>query len=164
MKATSAFQTILAKMPKVSKPVKNFLSELLVVFLSLKGRYCFRNISRWSSFCAHTVSRNFAKGFDFYLFEQQFLDTFLQGKKLIAVVDCSFVTKAGKASFGLDTFFSSTIGKAVKGLELSLIALVDILCRKLGFTSAINKGSFQPRRTADKGRFRGRRKPGGLLS
>jgi hypothetical protein len=46
------------------------------------------------------------------------------------VVDCSFVTKAGKASFGLDTFFSSTIGKAVKGLELSLIALVDTQTRE----------------------------------
>jgi hypothetical protein len=130
MKATSAFQTILAKMPKVSKPVKNFLSELLVVFLSLKGRYCFRNISRWASFCEHTISRNFAKGFDFYLVEQQFLDTFLQGKKLIAVVDCSFVTKAGKATFGVDKFFSSTVKKAVKGLELSLIALVDIQTRE----------------------------------
>jgi hypothetical protein len=130
MKATIAFQTIVAKMPKVSKPVKSFLSELLVVFLSLKGRYCFRNISRWATFCEHTISRNFAKRFDFYLFEQQFVDTFLQGKKLIAVVDCSFVIKAGKASFGLDRFFSSTAGKAVKGLELSLIGLVDIQTRE----------------------------------
>jgi hypothetical protein len=125
MKATSAFQAILAKMPKVSKPVKNFLSELLVVFLSLKGRYCFRNISRWASFCEHTVSRNFAKAFDFYLFQQGFIDSFLEDKQLIAVIDCSFVTKSGKATFGLDKFFSSTVKKAVKGLELSLIALVD---------------------------------------
>jgi hypothetical protein len=130
MKATSGFQTIVAKMPKVSKPVKDFLSQLLVVFLSMKGRYCFRNISRWAAFCAHTVSRNFAKGFDFYGFQQQFMDSFLEGKKLIAVVDCSFVTKAGKATFGLDKFFSSTVKKAVKGLELSLIGLVDIESRE----------------------------------
>jgi hypothetical protein len=130
MKATSAFQTILAKMPKVSKPVKDFISELLVVFLSLKGRYCFRNISRWACFCEHTVSRNFAKAFEFYQFQQLFMDTLLSDKKLIGVVDCSFVSKAGKASFGLDKFFSSTIKKAVKGLELSLIALVDIQTRE----------------------------------
>jgi hypothetical protein len=130
MKATSAFQTIVAKMPQVSKPVKGFLSQLVVVFLSLKGRYCFRNMSRWATFCEHTISRNFAKKFDFYLFEQQFIDSFLQGKKLIAVVDCSFVTKAGKATFGLDKFFSSTVKKAVKGLELSLIGLVDIQTRE----------------------------------
>jgi hypothetical protein len=101
-----------------------------VVFLSLKGRYCFRNLSRWASFCEHTISRNFAKGFDFYLFGQQFVDTFLQDKQLIVVVDCSFVTKAGKATFGLDKFFSSTVKKAVKGLELSLIGLVDIQTRE----------------------------------
>ncbi len=130
MKATIALQTIVAKMPKVSKPVKHFLSQLLVVFLSLKGRYCFRNISRWASFCEHTLSRNFAKGFDFYLFQQRFIDTFLAERKLIAVVDCSFVTKAGKATFGLDKFFSSTVKKAVKGLELSLIALVDVESRQ----------------------------------
>jgi hypothetical protein len=130
MKATSGFQTIVAKMPKVSKPVKNFLSELVLVFLSLKGRYCFRNISRWACFCEHTVSGNFAKKFDFYQFQQQFINSFFEGKKLIAVVDCSFVTKAGKATFGLDKFFSTTAGKAVKGLELSLIALVDIHTRE----------------------------------
>lgn len=105
MKATSAFQTILAKMNKVSKPIECFLSELLVVFLSLKGRYCFRNISRWASFCEHTISRNFANNFAFYGFQQLFFDSFFEGKKLIAVVDCSFVTKAGKATFGLDKFF-----------------------------------------------------------
>jgi hypothetical protein len=38
MKATSAFQTIIAKMNKVSKPIDRFLSELLLVLLSLKGR------------------------------------------------------------------------------------------------------------------------------
>jgi hypothetical protein len=130
MKATSAFQTIIAKMNKVSKPLEYFLSELLIVFLSLKGRYCFRNISRWASFCEHTVSRNFAKGFDFYSFQQSFIDTYLTGKKLIGVIDCSFVTKSGKATFGLDKFFSSTVKKAVKGLELSLIALVDIETRE----------------------------------
>lgn len=117
-------------MPTVSKPVKSFLSELLVVFLSLKGRYCFRNISRWGSFCEHTISRNFAKKFDFYGFQQGFIDSFFKGKKWIAVVDCSFVTKAGKATFGVDKFFSSTAGKAVKGLELSLIGLVDIETRE----------------------------------
>lgn len=106
------------------------MSELVAIFLSLKGRYCFRNISRWASFCEHTVSRNFTKAFDFYSFQQAFMDSFLQGKKLIAVVDCSFVTKAGKATFGLDKFFSSTVSKAVKGLELSLIGLVDIDSRE----------------------------------
>jgi hypothetical protein len=130
MKATSAFQTIIGKMPKVSKPLKSFLSELIVVFLSLKGRYCFRNISRWACFCEHTMSRNFAKKFDFYGFQQVFMDTFLKGKKLIAVVDCSFITKSGNATFGLDKFFSSTLKKAVKGLELSLIALVDTKSRE----------------------------------
>ncbi|MDO1451842.1 transposase [Rhodocytophaga aerolata] len=130
MKAISAFQTILAKMNKVSKPLESFLNELLIVFLSLKGRYCFRNLSRWASFCEHTISRNFAKAFDFYLFQQQFMDCFLQGRKLIAVVDCSFVTKAGKATFGVDKFFSSTVKKAVKGLELSLIALADTESRE----------------------------------
>ena len=130
MKATSAFQTIVAKMSNVSKPMERFLTQLLIVFLSLKGRYCFRNMGRWASFCEHTVSRNFARAFDFYGFQQLFIDSFLQGKKLIAVVDCSFVTKAGKVTFGLDKFFSSTVKKAVKGLELALISLVDIETRE----------------------------------
>lgn len=43
------------------------------------------------------------------------------------MVDCSFVTKA---TFGVDKFFSSTAAKAVKGLELSLIGLVDIESRE----------------------------------
>ncbi len=83
-----------------------------------------------ASFCEHTISRNFAKGFDCYPFGQGFIDTYLAGKKLIGIIDCSFITKSGKATFALDKFFSSRVKKAVKGLELSLIGLVDIQIRE----------------------------------
>jgi len=45
---------------------------------------------------------------------------------MIAVMDCSFIAKSGKKTFGLDQFYNSTQGRVEKGLEVSLVAVVDV--------------------------------------
>jgi hypothetical protein len=44
----------------------------------------------------------------------------------IAVMDCSFVTKSGKKTYGLGKFWDSKQSKAKKGLEISTLAVVDV--------------------------------------
>ncbi|MGL5922220.1 transposase [Chroococcidiopsis sp.] len=41
-------------------------------------------------------------------------------------MDCSFIAKSGKKTFGLDQFYNSTQGRVEKGLEVSLVAVVDV--------------------------------------
>ena len=50
--------------------------------------------------------------------------------QVIAAMDCSFITKSGKKTYGLDRFWNGCAGKALKGLEISLLSLIDIRTRK----------------------------------
>jgi hypothetical protein len=45
---------------------------------------------------------------------------------MITVMDCSFIAKSGKKTFGLDQFYNSTQSRVSKGLEVSLVAVVDV--------------------------------------
>lgn len=51
---------------------------------------------------------------------------FLGGQDWIAVSDCSYIAKSGKKTYGLDKYWSGCSGKALKGLELSALALVSV--------------------------------------
>ncbi|HLP87015.1 MAG TPA: transposase [Nostocaceae cyanobacterium] len=44
----------------------------------------------------------------------------------IAATDCSFIHKSGKKTYGIDYFYNSSRGKASKGLEISVVAIVDV--------------------------------------
>lgn len=50
----------------------------------------------------------------------------VMGKTLVMIVDGSFLKKAGKHTPGLGKFWEGKAGKAIKGLELQSVALVDL--------------------------------------
>lgn len=52
----------------------------------------------------------------------------------IGLVDCTFVPKKGKATFGLDKFWSSCAGKAQCGLEVSMLARVNVVTKRCSAT------------------------------
>lgn len=41
-------------------------------------------------------------------------------------MDCSFIAKSGKKTFGLDLFYHGSHSRVEKGLEVSLVAVVDV--------------------------------------
>jgi hypothetical protein len=47
-------------------------------------------------------------------------------REQIAAMDASFVTKSGKKIWGLDWFYNGSRGKSEKGLEISVIVVVDV--------------------------------------
>jgi len=49
----------------------------------------------------------------------------MQGET-IAALDCSYIPKAGSKTFGIDRFWSGCANRAIKGLELSLVCLIDV--------------------------------------
>ncbi len=53
-------------------------------------------------------------------------------------MDCSFISKSGKQTYGLDKFYNSKQGKAEKGLEISTLAIVDV-----DYSSAYNLSTRQ---------------------
>lgn len=98
---------------------------LFATILALPGKLNFRNLSRFGSYCEKTYARHFADAFDFTGFNKLLLQNQL-GDEVIAAIDTSFIPKSGKKTYGLDRFFDGCLRKARRGLELSVIALVDV--------------------------------------
>lgn len=118
---------ILDKMAKICKPQKKFVVEVLSVILGARGKMNFRNMSRYSEFTEKTFSRNYEKPFNFAEFNQHALSlVFVADATLIAAFDPSFIKKSGKTTYGKDYFWNGSASKAEKGLELGLLAVVDV--------------------------------------
>ena len=56
----------------------------------------------------------------------------------IIVLDASFVSKSGKQTYGLDYFWNGCHRRSEKGLEVSSVAIVDVL-RNTGFTLSVRQ-------------------------
>ena len=123
----SIFNTIVLQLGNISKPQKDFLSELFEVIFSLYGKGNFINLSRFSKFNECTFRRNFSKFFDWVQFNYLIINMYyIPSQVLIALIDCSFISKSGKKTFGLDKFWSGVSSKALKGLEISVLSLLNV--------------------------------------
>lgn len=119
--------TIIARIDVKDKWQQTFLLELFELIYSIQGRLTFENMARYSVFNECTFRRNFKKFFDWLDFNWQMLQWggLDFSNPVIAAIDCSYLPKAGKCTYGLDRFFSSVAGKAKRGLEISLLSLID---------------------------------------
>jgi len=74
-----------------------------------------------------TYRRQFAKKLNFIEFNRIGNKVAIPESAVkIAVLDCSFVVKSGKKTYGLGKFWDGKQGKAEKGLEISTLAVVDV--------------------------------------
>jgi len=116
---------ILDGLQHIHKPQLNFLSVLFTTIFVCQARINFSALARHSAFNEKTYRRNFRKKFDFARLNQKII-----GQSNCAIeafaMDASFIKKSGKATFGLDKFWNGGAGKAEKGLEASIISLVDV--------------------------------------
>jgi hypothetical protein len=118
---------ILNRIPGITKPQRKFLAILFHAILATHSKINFLNLARHSSLHEKTFRRQFRKDFDFPRFNQLTIDTALDNLNHKAFAqDASFINKSGKKTFGLDNFWNGCASKAQKGLEISLIAIVDL--------------------------------------
>ena len=88
----------------------------------MRGRVNFTNLARYSAFCEQTFRRHFRKAFDWVAFNLVFCRLRRHsGEPLIGAFDCTYLPKSGKKTWGLGYFFSSTAGKNMRGLEVSIL-------------------------------------------
>jgi len=132
-------EKVFQHMSGVSKPQRKFLTALFATFMCLRGRANFRNLSRYGGFCEKTCSRQFRRDFDFTAFNRLSLTPVIDdGGISAAAFDCSFVPKSGKLTDGLAKFYNGSRGKAEKGLEISLLSLIDIT-RNTAYTLSVQQ-------------------------
>lgn len=91
------------------------------------GKVNYTNLSRYSDLSERTYRRHFQRGLGFECLNQGLIEQARtpEGAQ-IAVVDCTFVEKSGRHTYGLDWFYNRRTQRAEKGVELSVIGIVDV--------------------------------------
>ncbi|MCB0196329.1 MAG: transposase [Anaerolineae bacterium] len=98
-----------------------------MTILLMRGKVNFRNLSRYSDYCEKTYARHYQRTFAFVEFNERLLQNLVPaGHELMGVMDCSFIPKSGKETYGLGYFYNSSQDKATKGLEISVLGVVDV--------------------------------------
>lgn len=121
-------ESIFKKVKVKNKWQKKFMVELFELIFGIQGRVNFCNLSRYTDLDESTFRRNFSLYFDWLSLNLalMFMGGLTFSNPVIAAIDCSYIPKAGKKTFGLDRFWSGVAGRAKKGLELSVLSLIDV--------------------------------------
>ena len=118
---------ILDRMSGVAKPQRKFLLTLFTTMLVTRTHLNFLNLSRHSSLSEKTYRRQFRKSFDFASLNQTAIAQAVpEASPKLFAQDTSFSAKSGKHTYGLDTFWDGTAARPQKGLEVSLISILDV--------------------------------------
>jgi len=110
----------------LTKPTKTFLKVILDTFTIYRGKANYTNLSRYCDFTEKTIRRWFSKGILCLSINSTLLRHIPSNHEKIGAIDASFIRKSGKHTAGLAMFWSGCDGKSKKGLEMSLITIVDI--------------------------------------
>lgn len=103
------------------------------------GKANFTNLSRYSDYSERTYRRQYRQEVDFIKFHAALIGTAIDAdREQIAAIDCSFIGKSGTKTWGLDHFYNGSAGKAEKGLEISVIAVVDVAAHQ-GYTLSVQQ-------------------------
>lgn len=118
-------EKVVNKLQGITKPSKKFFISTIILFLSLRGRYNFKGMSRYSSSCEMTFHNQFEKDFDFLDFNIELCTGQLKGRRIL-VFDPSYLPKSGKHTPNVDYYYSGCLGRPAKGLEIGGLAAVGI--------------------------------------
>ena len=108
----------------IGKAQTKFMMVLFSSLLVVRGKVNFVNLSRYSGFCERSLRRWYSRPFNFEAFNRHCLAQLSATQTLLFAMDASFLPKSGRKTYGLDWFWNGCLGRAEKGLEIALIALV----------------------------------------
>jgi DDE superfamily endonuclease len=116
-----------------------------VTLLVVCGKTNFTNLSRYGDYSEKTYRRQYQKSFDFIrLNAETIAEAIPFHREQVSAIDCSFIPKSGKTTWGVDSFYNGSIGKPEKGLEISVISIVDVdACQ--GYTLSVQQTPFTKR-------------------
>lgn len=98
------------------------------------GKVNYTNLSRYSNLTEKTYRRHYHRGIALEPLNQALIGEFsAPDSEQIIVVDCTFVQKSGRQTYGLDWFYNGKSQRPEKGLEWSVVSIVDV-CQQTGYT------------------------------
>lgn len=116
---------ILNKLPNINKRRKDFIVEIFILLLSVKGRINFLQLSRYGNYKEQSYRQQFEKKFNFLEFNKQLVHS-TGGNKYAIEFDPSYINKSGKSTPEVGYFWSGVAGRAKWGLEIAGIAAIDL--------------------------------------
>ncbi len=116
---------ILDGMSSLNKCRKDFVCEVFVLFLCIRGRINFLQLGRFGFYKEQRYRQQFEKQFNFLEFNKQLVLT-SGGSKYAIAFDPSYISKSGKKTPGLGYFWSGCAGRPKWGLEIAGLAAIDI--------------------------------------
>jgi len=117
--------SVLSKMDLIKKSRSRFFTEILVLFLGMRGRHNFLQMSREGSRNEKSFRYQFEKSFDWLSFNRNLVKQYGSDEVIIGF-DPSYISKSGKYSPGLGYFYSGCKGSYARGLELGSFAALDV--------------------------------------
>jgi hypothetical protein len=124
-KCESLVVAIIGKISGTNKRRRKFMLHLFLLFMGLRGRFNFLNMARYGKYDEQSYRNNFSEDFDFLSFNKELINQSCSAHKIIAF-DPSYIPKSGKHTEHLGWFWSGTSGKAMKGLEIGGLAVIDV--------------------------------------
>lgn len=108
--------------------------SLMTTIFVVCGHVNYTNLSRYSPLSEKTYRRHFESGLVLEPLNQALIrQVSAPQAEQIVVVDCTFIEKSGKHTEGLDWFYNGKTQRSQRGLEWSVIAIVDI-AQQTGYT------------------------------
>lgn len=124
--AFASLAAIVANMPGLTKSRIEFLTHALSLFLSLRSRINFLMLARHSDQYVESTHRlHFEDYHDFATMNTDYIQQQGSGHYVLAF-DASHLPKSGRKTPGLGKYWSGCASKALPGLELGLLSVIDI--------------------------------------
>jgi hypothetical protein len=105
---------------------KQFILNVLLCFLGVKGKTNFLQLSWFSTFCEQFFRIHFENRFNFQGFNLS-LVSLLKIKESIVAFDPNYIPESGKQTFGLGRYWSGCAKRAKWGSDICGFAPVDAL-------------------------------------
>jgi len=118
-------ETIIQKMSGLHVRRAKAINEILMLFISLRGRINFEQMGRQGELSEKSYRLHFEKPFDWFGFNSKLIDSKCTDELCIGF-DPSYVSKSGKHTPGLGYYFSGVSGSYKRGLEIGNLAVIDI--------------------------------------
>ena len=124
-KSRALVEKVINKIEGLKKPRKYFMISLIILYLSMRGRYTFKGMERYGDKCEKTYRLQFEQRFDFLSFNLAMSKNHLSNH-CVLIFDPCFIPKSGKHTPGKGKFWSGCLGKMAPGIEIGGLAVADV--------------------------------------
>lgn len=124
--AFTSLLAIVSQMPQLTKPRVEFMSHVLHLFLSVRSRINFLMLARHTNHYVESTFRlHFEEFHDFAAMNTTYIQRHGSGH-FVWAFDASYLPKSGSKTPGVGKYWSGCASKALPGLELGLLSVVDV--------------------------------------